>query len=152
MKIGDLFGTGEVSSLVGKVIDRISPDPNKAAELKLELAKLEQTGELSQLTASMDDLKSAREREANIATAEHAPLINKIVTPILALGVIALTFTLFGYLLWTNTPIPPERKDIIIYILGVLSAICGQIISYYFGSTENSKKRSDSLVKMLEDK
>jgi len=152
MKFGDIFGVGEVSGLVSKVIDRVAPDQNKAAEMKLELAKLEQTGELAEMTATLDDLKSARDRESAIAISEYAPLINKIITPILAICIIGLTFLLFGYLLWVNAPIPPERKDIIIYILGVLSAICGQIVSYYFGSTENSKKRSDSLVKMLQEK
>ena len=37
----------------GKVIDRIWPDPTAAAAAKLELFKLQQTGELSQIAAQL---------------------------------------------------------------------------------------------------
>lgn len=35
----------------GKLIDRFFPDPSQAAAAKLELVKMQQTGELAQLTA-----------------------------------------------------------------------------------------------------
>ena len=38
----------------GKVIDRLFPDPSQAATAKLELIRLQQTGELAQLSASLD--------------------------------------------------------------------------------------------------
>lgn len=37
-----------------KVIDRLWPDPVQAANAKLELAKLQQSGELAQITAQLD--------------------------------------------------------------------------------------------------
>jgi len=41
----------------GKVIDRLFPDPNQAAAAKLELIRLQQSGELAQLTADVDVAK-----------------------------------------------------------------------------------------------
>lgn len=69
------------------------------------------------------------------------PVINKLVTPILALGVVGLSFTLFTILIFVD--VKPEAKDILIYILGVLSAAVTQILSYYFGSSQGSKDKSE---------
>jgi hypothetical protein len=41
----------------GKVIDRLFPDPNQAAAAKLELIRLQQSGELAQLAADVDVAK-----------------------------------------------------------------------------------------------
>jgi energy-converting hydrogenase Eha subunit A len=89
------------------------------------------------------DRASAREREIQISTNDKAPLINKIVTPVLALGVVSLAFALFGVLLFIE--VKPEAKDILIYVLGVLSAAVTQILSYYFGSSQGSKDKSELL-------
>ena len=70
-----------------------------------------------------------------------APAINKLVTPILALGVVGLSFLLFTILIFVD--VKPEAKDILIYILGVLSAAVTQILSYYFGSSQGSKDKSE---------
>jgi hypothetical protein len=69
------------------------------------------------------------------------PEINKLVTPILALGVVGLSFLLFSILIFVE--VKPEAKDILIYILGVLSAAVTQILSYYFGSSQGSKDKSE---------
>lgn len=41
----------EAFGFVGKVLDKIIPDPQAKAQAQLELAKLHQSGELAQLTA-----------------------------------------------------------------------------------------------------
>jgi hypothetical protein len=89
------------------------------------------------------DRASARDREVQISTNDKAPLINKVVTPVLALGVVTLAFALFGVLLFIE--VKPEAKDILIYVMGVLSAAVTQILSYYFGSSQGSKDKSDLL-------
>ena len=38
----------------GKLIDRLWPDPTQAAQAKLELIKLQQSGELAEITAQTD--------------------------------------------------------------------------------------------------
>lgn len=113
--------------------------------LKLEENKLD----LQELDMRLKDVDSARDRESAIATSKEAPLLNKIVTPVLALGVIGLTFVLFGFVMFDSAPVDASRKDILIYILGVLSAISTQIVSYYFGSSQGSKDKSDQLREAL---
>lgn len=71
----------------------------------------------------------------------EAPMVNKLVTPLLALGVVGLSFVLFTILIFVD--VKPDAKDILIYILGVLSAAVTQILSYYFGSSQGSKDKSD---------
>jgi len=99
-----------------------------------------------QLEVHQKEMDSARNREIQIATAEKAPLLNKIITPILALSVIALTFVLFYILMFK--PVGAE-KDIIIYVLGVLSAVCTQVVSYYFGSSQGSAQKQTQIDKLI---
>lgn len=50
---------GPLADIISKVIDRILPqDPEKAAAAQLELLKLQQTGELAQLSATTDLAKA----------------------------------------------------------------------------------------------
>jgi hypothetical protein len=114
-------------------------------KLKLEENKLG----LQELEMRLKDTDSARDREVQIATSDKAPLLNKIVTPVLALGLLTLTFILFGIVMFDNTPVEPSRTDILIYILGVLSAISTQIVSYYFGSSQGSKEKTEQLKEAL---
>lgn len=114
-------------------------------KLKLEENKLG----LQELEMRLKDTDSARDREVQIATSDKAPLLNKIVTPVLALGLLTLTFILFGIVMFDNSPVEASRKDILIYILGVLSAISTQIVSYYFGSSQSSKDKTDALKEAM---
>lgn len=109
--------------------------------LRLEENKLD----LAELEMRLKDTGAARDREVAIATSDKAPLLNKVVTPVLALSILLLTFVLFGVVMFDNTPVESSRKDILIYILGVLSAISTQIVSYYFGSSQGSKDKADQL-------
>jgi len=50
----DLTGLGSLFDFGGKIIDKLFPDPQKAQEAKIELFKLQQSGELAQLAAETD--------------------------------------------------------------------------------------------------
>ena len=132
-----------ILNIGGKLIDKLIPDPAAAAQAQLELAKLAQAGELDKLANEVKDRGDARNRELQIATSEAAPLLNKVVTPVLALGSVILSFALFAVLIFID--VQPEAKDILIYILGVLSAAITQILSYYFGSSVGSKDKDEQL-------
>lgn len=54
----DLTGLGSLFDFGGKILDKIFPDPTVAANAKLELFKLQQTGELAQLAADTDLAKA----------------------------------------------------------------------------------------------
>jgi hypothetical protein len=83
-------------SIGEKVLDKVIPDPEAKAKAQATLMEMAQRGELAQLEAQVQEMQSARDREVQIATSEFAPMLSKIVTPILALGTVGLTFILFG--------------------------------------------------------
>jgi len=142
-----MIGLDAILSIGEKVLDRVMPDPAAAAQAKLELAKQAQDGRLKEIEAQFKDIDSARNREAQIATSEAAPLLNKIITPILALSITGLSFVLFGVIIFME--VTPQAKDILIYVLGVLSALVTQVASYYFGSSMGSKDKTEELRKVL---
>jgi hypothetical protein len=114
-------------------------------KLKLESDKLG----LQQLEMYLGDVDSARDRESSIATSKDAPILNKIVTPVLALTVIGLTFILFAIVMFDKSPVEPSRKDILVYVLGALTAIATQVTAYYFGSSSGSKDKAEELKRLM---
>jgi hypothetical protein len=154
-----MFPIGAILDIGSKLIDRFLPDPEQRAKAQYELLKMEKEGELAKMANDTElakiyaaDVDSARKREAEIVTSDVAPLINKIITPVLAASVLLMTFILFGLVLFDDGNIDSTRKDILIYVLGVLSAIATQIISYYFGSSQGSAAKNSAIDKMLEKK
>lgn len=147
---------GPLVELGRSLIDRFLPDEAKKAEAHLKLVEMQQNGELAKLAAEtkiteayLADLASARDREVKIATSAEAPYLNKIIVPCLAIGVLLASFILFGVLMFDEGRIDPSRKDILIYILGVLSAICTQIVAYYFGSSAGSTAKDQTIKRAL---
>jgi hypothetical protein len=104
---------------------------------------------LSEIDMMHKDVEGAREREIKIATSDKAPLLNKLITPILALTVLLLTFILFGIVMFDPDPVDSTRKDLLVYVLGVLSAISTQIVGYYFGSSMGSKEKQEVIDRVL---
>ena len=139
----------------------LKPDMSSEDLAKIQIAQMEHEEELLRLRIEEDkldlaelemrlkDTNDARVRETQIVTSDKAPLLNKLITPILALGLLGITFTLFGIVLFQASPIDPSRKDILIYILGVLSAVATQVVSYYFGSSQSSKDKTEVLKEAI---
>ena len=61
----------------GKVIDRVWPDPAQAAQAKLELFKLQQSGELAQMTGQLE-VNKAEASSASTFTSGWRPFIGWI--------------------------------------------------------------------------
>ena len=133
----------------GKVVDRIWPDATEAQKAEASKVIAEMAHDENLFKAEVEDRASARNRESQISTSADAPLLNKIVLPILAIGVMVLSFLLFYVVAFDSDIVNPRNKDVIIYILGVLSAIDTQIIQYYFGSSSSSVQKSDFMEKLM---
>lgn len=56
----------------GKVIDRLWPDPVQAAQAKLELVKLQQSGELAQITGQLE-INKAEAQNASVFVSGWRP-------------------------------------------------------------------------------
>tara|TARA_R110000868_G_scaffold108280_2_gene295775 strand:+ start:100 stop:603 length:504 start_codon:yes stop_codon:yes gene_type:complete len=108
----------------------------KLKELDLEYAKID-----------AQDRDSARQAYAAVATSEHANKLEKSVVPILALGVVGLAFSLIGILMFVNTP--QDQQQIIIFALGFITSAAGQVLSFYFGSSQGSKDKTEEIKGML---
>jgi hypothetical protein len=141
LPIAALLSIGE------KVLDKVLPDPEAKAKAQATLMEMAQKGQLAELEAHVKEMDSARKREIEIATSEFAPTINKIVTPVLALGTVGLTFLLFGIIVFAE--VKPDAKDIIIYVLGALTSAVTMVLGYYFGSSQGSKEKSLQLDEIL---
>lgn len=133
----------------GKVVDRIWPDATEKQKAEAAQLVAELTHEENIFAREVEDRTSARNRESEIATSDAAPLLNKIVLPILAIGVMVLSFLLFYIVAFDSDVVNARNKDVIIYILGVLSAIDTQIIQYYFGSSSGSTQTRSFLENMV---
>lgn len=124
-----------VSGTVEAVAEAIAGDPDAAVklqELELEYAKIDAA-----------DRDSARKAHLAIATSPDAHWLEKLVVPILALGTVGLCFMLIGVLLFIN--IPDSQENIIIYALGFITSAAGQVLSYFFGSSQGSKDKTDAM-------
>jgi hypothetical protein len=108
----------------------------KLKELDLEYAKLDQ-----------QDRDSARKAYASVATSEYATHLEKAVVPILALGVVGLAFMLIAVLMFVNTP--QDQQQIIIFALGFITSAAGQVLSFYFGSSQGSKDKTKEIQDMM---
>lgn len=157
--IKDLFsgGASTIVDSVGKVLDNVITTKEEKQQLENEIRKSEMQFQLEMKKLStqeqqmiLGDISSARQRETTIATSEHATKIAKNVAPFLALGTTILTIVLFYFMIFSKQQLPPDKKDIILYVLGVLSAILTQIYSYYFGSSAGSAAKSQTLANMQE--
>jgi len=138
---------GAILSIGEKVLDKVMPDPNAKAEAQAKLMEMAQKGQLAELEAMGKEMESARTREIEIATSEFAPMLNKIVTPILALGTVALTFILYGIIIFTD--VDEQSKDILIYVLGALTSAVTMVLGYYFGSSAGSKEKDSKIKDMM---
>jgi hypothetical protein len=128
-----------VSDSVEEVAKAIAGDPQaaqKLAELELEYAKLD-----------AQDRDSARKAYAAIATSENSTKLDKLVVPILALGVVGLAFTLIGVLMFVDTP--SDQQQLVIFALGFITSAAGQVLSFYFGSSQGSKDKTEDMKGMI---
>ena len=130
-----------------KLVERLIPDPTARAKAMKELRAMEQKGELAKLEAEYADKDSARKREMAISTSEHSPWLNKIITSLLALGIVGLAFALFAVILFLE--VTPANKDILIFLLGNLTTLVGLVCSYYFGSSVGSKDKTEEIKGLM---
>ena len=155
----DLFsgGANTLVNSVGKVLDNVVTTKEEKMQLENEIRKSEMQFQLDLKKLSLEeqqmiigDISSARQREVQVQTSEHATKLSKNVSPLLALGTVVITLALFYVLIFSPKTVEGDSKDIVMYILGVLSAVLTQIYSYYFGSSAGSAAKSKTIEAMKE--
>jgi hypothetical protein len=137
--VSAIAGRLGVTDSVEAVAKAIAGDPQaaqKLADMELEYAKL-----------NAQDRDSARKAYAAIATSENATKLDKMVVPILALGVVGLAFSLIGVLMFVDTP--NDQQQLVIFALGFITSAAGQVLSFYFGSSQGSKDKTEDMKGMI---
>ena len=124
--------------------------PEKLQELKQ--IELEHEEELLKIALEekklyIQDTQDARNNYVKINKSDKTPFINKIFPSVLAGITVLLTFILFALFAFGN--FEGTQKDIVIYILGVLSTITTQIFAFYFGSSQGSKEKTEALRRLV---
>lgn len=160
----NLFSNGASSLVeaVGDAIDKTvtSDEERKALENEIRKANLQHEATMATLGLQenqvyLADTASARDNQTRVQTSKHSGWLSKNVHPVLALLIILLTFWMFWYIVFSgdnNGSIlaqRPEMKDIIIYILGALTTVATQVVSYFFGSSSGSADKNKALEGML---
>lgn len=153
---------GEAGSLVksvGSIAEEFASSPEDKLQHELELKKAEYEFQTTMQHLSneekklyLDDVSNARQMATEIQTSANASSLNKNISAYLALGTTFATFTLFALLFIWGDKIEDTKKDIVIYILGVLSAIVTQIFSFYFGSSQGSADKGKVIEQALSKK
>ena len=141
------------------IIDRVIPNPEVAAAAKLKLAELQESGELARMANATKELEifladtdSARQREMAIAVSDKSPMINKVIGPYLAIAILGGALILFLCMIFgVDETFGTAQKEIMLYILGVLSAMCTQVVSYYFGSSRGDAAKDQHIRELMKN-
>lgn len=150
----DIFsgGANTLVDSVGKVLDNVITTKEERLQLDNELVKAEMQYELDlkklnneEKQMVIGDIANARNREIQVQQTEGSTKLNKNLMPILAIGTIVLVFSLFYVLIFSPGVIKGDGRDIVMYLLGILSAVLTQIYSYYFGSSAGSADKQRQL-------
>jgi hypothetical protein len=117
-----------ISPLIGKVIDRLWPDPAQAAAAKLEVLKMQQTGELAKLaddtdlSKAQDAINQAEAMSNNVFVAGPRPFILWICGFALAFQFLVAPLLTWGTTLFGKTvPVPSlDMGTLLTLLFGML--------------------------------
>ncbi|MBA4368454.1 MAG: hypothetical protein C0403_12555 [Desulfobacterium sp.] len=164
--LSNLFSAGASSLVeaVGTAIDKTftSDDERKALENEISKATMQYEIEMANISLKekqsyLDDITSARVEQSRVQESEHASWLAKNVQPVLAIGILGLTFFMYWYIVFSDDSVKilandSVMKDIVIYILGALTTVATQVVSYFFGSSSGSADKSKTLNAMAKGK
>jgi hypothetical protein len=157
----NLFSAGASSFVeaIGTAIDKTvtSDEERKSLENEITKAKMQYEIEMQRLgleetKAYLADTDSARVNQSRVQESTTASWLAKNVQPVLALGILGLTFFMYAWIIGDNHALDNGKKDIVIYVLGALTTIATQVASYFFGSSQGSADKSRTIKAALEHK
>lgn len=159
--IADLFsgGASKLVDSVGTALDKVITTKGEKMQLDNEIKKADMDFQLEMQKLSVEerrlayqDTAGARSREVSISESANATKLAKNISSYLAIAATVLCFALFYIMIFYPKELKPEMEHIVIYILGVLSALLTQVYSYYFGSSSGSAAKSVTLENALNQK
>ena len=145
---------GDIVNSVVNAVDTFVQTPEEKAQARQAIeAEINRHTESmaetmnKELELTLKDNDSARSREIQIATSHDAPKLNKMITPILALMIVGLTFAMWWAVLYKE--FRNDNKDVVLFVLGSLSTMSAGVVAYYFGSSSSSKTKQETIERLL---
>lgn len=91
----------------------------------------------------LDDKKSARQREVDMANSSGASMLSKNMTAYMGLLIVVSTFILCAVLAFTaDGELKPSQERVFLFILGAVIPLCTMVAQYYFGSSRGDAANS----------
>lgn len=131
--VADRLGVPDTIEAVAAHLTANPADVERLRDIEVELARL-----------AVEDRASARDREVAVAATGG---IAKHTTPLLALLVVGAAFLFCYALLFFQ--LPPQQESVVIFVLGFVTASATQVLSYYFGSSQGSKDKTDEIKRLV---
>lgn len=159
--ISDLFsgGASQLVDSVGKVLDNVVTTKEEKMTLENEMKKAEMQYQLDAKKLDIEeqeiytkDAQDARTREKDIQSSANATKLGKNVSSYLAIGATILCFSMFACELFIPGVFDDDNKEMVFYVLGVLSTLLTQVYGYYFGSSAGSSAKSQTISQALDKK
>lgn len=156
-RVAPTVATGLGGPLAGMVTQTLmsamgSDDPAHVEELLLSgnpeaLAQLRQAeGDLKvrmrELDITEEQLHSEDRQSARDMAAKLGSIAPQLILTFLAIGAFA---TVLYVLVLQATIIPPENKDLVIFLVGQLSTFVGMGYSFFLGSSKGSKDKTAAM-------
>lgn len=151
-------GADTLVGAVGTALDKVftSDEEKKALENELAKASLQHEAEMARLgldetRAYLGDIADARKNQSDVQSSEHSSWLAKNIQPMLAVAIVGLTFWMYWYIMFSGKNVlseDKEMKDIIIYVLGALTTVSTQVVSYFFGSSQGSSRKQRTIDDM----
>jgi hypothetical protein len=96
----------------------------------------------------LQDLDSARNMNSDIQTSQHASKLAKWTPYILDIMIIVMLFVLAAALFFVED-MSSDKKELLLYVLGLFSGLATQVISFHRGSSAGSKEKAEQLRALM---
>lgn len=127
---------GNLFSGVTDLVKAFKLPPEQQIAFEQKMAEIEATLKVKLEEIAANDRNSARQRE--MAIKDKTPAY-------LAYGITIGFFSILGFMLLKQ--IPETGHDALLIMLGALGGAWGAVVSYYFGSSAGSERKSDLLMR-----
>lgn len=124
--------------VLGKVFDKVLPDPAAADAAKAKMAELVHAGKLEELQhiQKMFELEVQDKASARSMAIQTGIMPQVILGAIVTLGFFGIATVLFF------VDIPETKRDIVLYMFAVLNtAWSGGVMGFFYGSSHGSKTK-----------
>ena len=114
--------------------------PEQLAELKK--IDTDYQKRLAELNIDLEKIYADDRSSARTMSTETRDILVPILASVLIIGTFLITWALF------RIQIPPDNKDTLFMVLGVVIGYSGNVVTFYFGSSNSSQKKNEIISRI----